>query len=462
MKFYKKQFLAIFMVLIIGIGTFSFVYADTPQTSFDKKESLERIGKMIDYAKENYYGEVDEEKILKSLLKSTLTNLDDYSYYMDEEEAKNFIENVDGNFYGIGVQIQKTGKHIKIVKVFPNGPAYKKGILENDLIVSINDIGTEMISLDKAVSMIRGEKGTSVKLGIKRENMGGVLRVDIIREEIKMPSLEFEKIDGIGVIRLYDFSMNALEQFNKVMEQNKNIGRLIIDLRGNPGGLLNVAVSISDSFLPEDKIITTAKYKGRDSQVKKSDSAMYPAKLAILIDKHSASASEIFAGAIKDNQRGIVIGEKSYGKASIQAFSDVLKDGSLVKLTVGEYLLPNGESISKEGIIPNIVIDSAQEQEAMYPMNSLNVSRRGSYDIDTYGMQQRLNLLGYQLKIDGKFGKKSETALKDWQSKQGLNPTGVLDVETKIKLMSVADRLYTPPKDIVLERAVLELKKMGK
>lgn len=457
MKYTKNRYFAIFLAILVTFSLLSFDFK--VEASEDRAAQLEKIGKIIDYAKENYYREVDEDEIIDFLLKSTLSVLDDYSYYMNPEDAQKFIEDIDGNFYGVGVQIRKEDKYIRVTKVLPDTPAQKVGILANDLIISVDDVDVEALPLDKAVSMIRGEKGTKVKLQIRRESAGSILNFHVMRDEIKTISVEFSKKEGIGILKLNEFSLNAFEQFKKIMEENKGMKAMVIDLRGNPGGLLNTAISISDAFLPEGKIITIAKYKGKEPEIKKSGAQMYDMKLAVLIDENSASASEILAGALKDNGRALIIGKKSFGKGTIQAFSDVLKDGSLVKLTIGEYLLPKNESINKVGIVPDIVVDESQIHRELYPINSLNVSKYGSYDIDTYGMQQRLNLLGYSLKVDGRFGKQSEKALIDWQKKNGLNATGILDIDSKIKLMNMADKLYLKQNDIVLERAIAELKK---
>lgn len=457
MKHRGNKILSFFLAFLIALTLIS--HPLKIEANDERANQFEKIGKIIDYAKENYYREVDENAILESLLKSTLGVLDDYSYYMNPIDARKFLDDIDGNFFGIGVQIRKDEKYVRVVKVLPDTPAQKMGILADDLIMAVDDVDIENLPLDKVVSMIRGEKGSIVKLQIKRSSVGNIINFLVTRDEIKSIAVEFEIKDGIGVLKLNEFSLNAFEQFHKIMEENKNLKSLIIDLRGNPGGLLNTAISISDAFLPEGKIITIAKYRGKEPEIKKSDAAMYSMKLAVLIDENSASASEIFAGAMKDNERALIIGRKSFGKGTIQAFSDVLKDGSLVKLTIGEYLLPKGESINKRGIVPDIVVDESEVKKDLYPINSLNESKYGSYDIDTYGMQQRLNLLGYSLTLDGKFGKKSEQALIDWQKKNGLNPTGILDVQSKIKLMNMADKFYLTHRDIVLEKAIEQMKK---
>lgn len=459
MKWNKKILLSFLLIVIMGIHTLYYAEALTKDAQSARTEEYRKIDKIIEYIKENYYGEFSEKEIHEALIKSTLSSLDKHSYYMNPTESRSFIENVEGNFFGIGIQVQKNEEGLVIIKVLEDTPASKSKLEKGDIILAVDDADITKMPLDRAVSLIRGEEGQMVRLQVKKQN-AGIVTISVKRIKISNLSAQLEYVDQIAVLKLDDFSLNALEQFNKIMNKNKHLNKLIIDLRGNPGGLLNSAVAISDAFLPEGKIITTAKYKSQEPVVIKAQKGEFPMKLVVLIDENSASASEILAGALKENKRALVIGNTSYGKGSIQTFSDVLQDDSLVKLTIGEYLLPNGKSINEIGIVPDIEVKREDVTAKFYPMNSLSVSKLGSEDIDTYGMQQRLQLLGYSLKITGKFDKESEAALKDWQSKNSLEPTGVLDVQTKIALSAGASRYSLLHKDAALERAIVEIKKM--
>lgn len=461
MKTKHNQKIILSFLLIVIMSFYSLYHVDALATKAQsvRTEEYQKIDKIIDYIKEHYYGEFNEKEVYELLIKSTLSGLDRHSYYMNPTESRSFIEHVEGNFFGIGIQVQKNDEGIVIVKVLEDTPAAKSNLEKGDLILSVDDTDITKMPLDKAVTLIRGQEGQLVRLQVKKQD-ATVVNVPVRRAQISNLSAQLEYVDGVAVLKLDDFSLNALEQFNKIMDKNRHLKKLIIDLRGNPGGLLNSAIAISDAFLPEGKVITTAKYKNQEPIVIKAQKGEFPMKLVVLIDENSASASEILAGALKENKRALVIGSRSYGKGSIQTFTDVLQDNSLVKLTIGEYLLPNGASINEIGIVPDIEVKREDATFEFYPMNSLSVSKLGSEDIDTFGMQQRLGLLGYSLKPTGVFDKHSEAFLKDWQSKNALEPTGILDVQTKIKLHASAMRAFVLNTDIVLDRAIVEIKKM--
>jgi carboxyl-terminal processing protease len=294
---------------------------------------------------------------------------DPYTTFFPPQEAKAFAESVKGSFGGVGMEVTMKDKIITVVAPLKGTPAERAGIKANDRIVKIDGTSTVNMSLDKAVSMMHGDPGTIVKLTILRESEHREIELTITRAIIEIPTIETELQDGVFVIHLFSFTENsavkfrdALLEFGKLYDVGKT-NKLVIDLRSNPGGYLESAVDIASFFLPEGKEIVREVgnreygekvYRSRGFDVFKDGNL----KLAILIDGGSASASEIVASALRDHEKAILVGEKSFGKGSVQELIPITDDTSL-KVTIARWLTPKGVSISDGGILPDIVVPHA-------------------------------------------------------------------------------------------------------
>lgn len=294
---------------------------------------------------------------------------DPYTTFFPPQEAKAFAESVKGSFGGVGMEVTMKDKIITVVAPLKGTPAERAGIKANDRIVKIDGTSTVNMSLDKAVSMMHGDPGTIVKLTILRESERREIELTITRAIIEIPTIETELQDGVFVIHLFSFTENsavkfrdALLEFGKLYDVGKT-NKLVIDLRSNPGGYLESAVDIASFFLPEGKEIVREVgnreygekvYRSRGFDVFKDGNL----KLAILIDGGSASASEIVASALRDHEKAILVGEKSFGKGSVQELIPITDDTSL-KVTIARWLTPKGVSISDGGILPDIVVPHA-------------------------------------------------------------------------------------------------------
>ena len=294
---------------------------------------------------------------------------DPYTTFFPPQEAKAFAECVKGSFGGVGMEVTMKDKIITVVAPLKGTPAERAGIKANDRIVKIDGTSTVNMSLDKAVSMMHGDPGTIVKLTILRESERREIELTITRAIIEIPTIETELQDGVFVIHLFSFTENsavkfrdALLEFGKLYDVGKT-NKLVIDLRSNPGGYLESAVDIASFFLPEGKEIVREVgnreygekvYRSRGFDVFKDGNL----KLAILIDGGSASASEIVASALRDHEKAILVGEKSFGKGSVQELIPITDDTSL-KVTIARWLTPKGVSISDGGILPDIVVPHA-------------------------------------------------------------------------------------------------------
>ena len=307
----------------------------------------------------------DQEKVWGMIEGLTASYGDPYTTFFPPVEAKAFAEQVSGNFEGVGMEIGAKDKYIVVVSPLAGSPAEKAGMLPGDKILGVDDKSTEGLTVDQAVKLIRGPHGTTVKLTIVRGDVTKPMVVSIVRDVIQVPAIKTTlRDDGIFVVSLYSFSALSTDQFRTAMRKFVQSGsnQLVIDLRGNPGGYLDAAVDIASYFLPVGyTVVSEDSGNGKAPDVHHSlgyniFSSGKNLKLVILIDGGSASASEILAGALHDNGIATLIGEKSFGKGSVQEVVD-LGGGASLKVTIAKWLTPKGTSISQQGIMPDVVVD---------------------------------------------------------------------------------------------------------
>lgn len=306
----------------------------------------------------------DQEKIYGAIAGLVGSLNDPYSIFFEPEEKKAFEEEIAGNFGGIGIEVGMKNKVLTVIAPLKNTPAYRANIKSGDKILKINDTVTSDLSIDKAIKLMRGEKGTEVTLTIFREESTEPIEIKIIRDIINIPTLDTElRSDGIFVIKLYSFSANSANLFRNAIKEFtlSKSDKLLLDLRGNPGGYLDASVDMASWFLPAGKTVVTEDYNSDSKKPKIYRSKGYnifndKLKFVILIDGGSASASEILAGAMQDYKRTKLVGEKSYGKGSVQEVLDVTSD-TILKITVAKWLTPNGNTISEVGLTPDYKIE---------------------------------------------------------------------------------------------------------
>jgi len=309
----------------------------------------------------------DQDKIYGAISGLVGSLNDPYTVFFKPDEAKAFEEEIAGNFSGIGIEVGIKDKVLTVIAPLKDTPAYRAGIKSGDKILKIDETITTDLSIDKAVKLMRGQKGTPVTLTIFHEGDEEPREVKIIRDVINIPTLDTElRKDGIFVIRLYMFSENSASLFRKAMKQFTESGsdKLILDLRGNPGGYLYAAVDMASWFLPEGKIVVTEDY-GNNEEPEIFRSRGYnlfsdKLKFIILIDGGSASASEILAGALRDHGRATLVGEKSFGKGSIQEAINLTPD-TVLKITRATWLTPNGKTIAEVGLTPDHKVELTRE-----------------------------------------------------------------------------------------------------
>jgi carboxyl-terminal processing protease len=294
---------------------------------------------------------------------------DPYSVFFLPDEAKSFEEQIAGNFSGVGMEVGIKNKILTVIAPIKDTPAYRAGIKAGDLILKIDDKITSDLGVDEAIKLIRGEKGTTVTITILHEGESDPKEIKIVRDVINIPTLDTEtRPDGIFVIHLYSFTANSADLFRGAMKEfvESNSDKLILDLRGNPGGYLDAAVDISSWFLDGGKTVVTEDYgSNRKPTVYRSKGYNIfndKLKFAILIDGGSASASEIVAGAMQDNKKAVLVGSQSFGKGSVQETVKVTPD-TLLKITVAKWLTPNGNTIAEVGLTPDYKVEYTKKDK---------------------------------------------------------------------------------------------------
>ena len=344
----------------IFLSFFYFIPANSSEVDIYKKIDL--FGEVLEKINREYIDEINQSESMDSAINGLLQSLDPYSSYMSPEILDEMQTETSGEFGGLGIEVSMEAGVVKVISPIDDTPASKAGIKAGDYIVKINDIQVQGKSLSEAVDLMRGPVGSSIELTVRRRGEKKALTFNITREIIEIQSVKSELLEeNIGYIRLTSFNENSSDQIEKQikkLKKNKNLNSFILDLRNNPGGLLNQAIRISDFFLENGEIVSTKSRKKSDNRkwfAKKGD-ITDGKTLLVLINYGSASASEIVAGALKDHKRAIVVGENSYGKGSVQSIIP-LKNRGAIRLTVAKYYLPSGKSISEVGVRPDIEVN---------------------------------------------------------------------------------------------------------
>ena len=345
---------------IIFLSFFYLSSANSPEVDIYKKIDL--FGEVLEKINREYIDEINQSESMDSAINGLLQSLDPYSSYMSPEILEEMQTETSGEFGGLGIEVSMEAGVVKVISPIDDTPASKAGLKAGDYIVKINDTQVQGKSLSEAVDLMRGPVGSSIELTVRRRGEKKALTFNITREIIEIQSVKSELLEeNIGYIRLTSFNENSSDQIEKQikkLKKNKNLNSFILDLRNNPGGLLNQAIRISDFFLENGEIVSTKSRKKSDNRkwfARKGD-ITDGKTLLVLINYGSASASEIVAGALKDHKRAIVVGENSYGKGSVQSIIP-LKNKGAIRLTVAKYYLPSGKSISEVGVRPDIEVN---------------------------------------------------------------------------------------------------------
>ena len=336
-----------------------------------KGEIEKKIDVLARYIDECYLDDVDTEKLVNGIYQGFMAGLGDpYSEYYTKEDYQSLMEMTSGKYCGIGASVSQSYETgiITIVKPFEGGPANKAGILPGDVLYKVNDKEVTGEDLQEVVATMKGESGTKVTLEVVRDGEKEPLSFEVTREEIEVPSIEYKMLeDSIGYIAISGFEENTDEQFTKALAQleNKGMKGLVVDLRDNGGGLVDTVVNMLEHFLPKGKMIVYTKDKnGKGQEFKAQNEDELKVPMVVLMNGNSASASEIFAGAVQDYGIGTLVGTKSFGKGIVQNVIP-MSDGTALKLTIAKYYTPNGRNIHKKGIEPDVKVELNDEAKKL-------------------------------------------------------------------------------------------------
>ncbi len=346
-------------------------------------EEIQQLSAVFGLVKTDYVEPVDDKKLITDAISGMVASLDPHSQYFDKKSFAEFREGTTGRFVGVGIEITQEDGLIKVVSPIEGSPAFRAGLKTNDLITKIDDTAVKGLSLSDAVKKMRGEPATKVTLTILRKEESRTFPVTITREEIKTQSVKGKMIEpGYGWIRLSQFQERTVDDFvrkaEELYKQDPKLKGLVLDLRNDPGGLLDAAVAVSAAFLPENVTVVStngqlieskAVYKaspefyarrGAGDPLKRLPAALKTVPLVVLVNEGSASASEIVAGALQDHKRATIMGSQTFGKGSVQTVRPLGPDTG-IKLTTARYYTPSGKSIQAKGIVPDVMVDETLE-----------------------------------------------------------------------------------------------------
>ncbi|MHA2856996.1 S41 family peptidase [Paenibacillus lautus] len=473
-------FLVIAAMLCGGLLTMALTQLPAPSQTGDGGEGLlasianrngleqseaKKLGTAIDLIESNYYKDIDRSKLIDGAINGMMEALEDpYSNYMGKETAAQFEESIEGSFTGIGAEVSSVDGSVVVVSPIKGSPADKAGIRAKDTILSVNGESLQGLELNAAVNKIRGPKGSKAVLQIKRAGSEQPIEYVIVRDDVDLEtvSARMEK-GGIGVIEISQFSLNTGERFKEELKKLESQGMkgLLIDVRNNPGGVLSVVIDIAEQFVPKGELIVQVEDKDKKREKHPSGGVAKSYPITVLMNKGSASASEILAGALQQSAGATLMGEHSFGKGTVQtSFDKQFGDGSLLKVTIAKWLTPNGTWIHEKGIEPDIKV-SQPEYFTVAPIDKKKTYAYDTNSTDVKNAQIMLEAVGYTAgRTDGYFDRNTEKAVKSFQSKHKLKADGIINSATAEALeAALIEKIQDPKEDNQMNRGIAEVRK---
>lgn len=452
----SKIMTSLVLALILVISQMSFVFAEKAET-----EEVKYINAIVSMIMGEYKFDADEKEIYKGIVegilethpelleeavKASTDTLDQYSEYYSVEELESFANYIGREYVGIGVVVERVTGGVYISSVTPDSPADVAGIKAGDIIAKIEGEDALDFTIAEASEKIRGESGTVVNVTMLRD--GELIDFTLVRAAVSVKSCAYSLInDEVGYLQIAQFNIATSDEVEEALAyfDNKNIKKIIVDVRDNPGGELGGVIGALYGFVPNGKLLITIDYKAQGYDLRiKSDGRFYKKdrEVVVLVNEDSASAAEVFAGAIKYNNVGVTVGQTTYGKGSVQEFVRLfnIEGHNLgdIKLSVAEYSLPNGESINGKGLIPDYKVRNTFESLDLSGISPLLYEKKytvGDSGKGVLAVKERLNLLGYHIEeVNDVFDAETAVAVKAFQAAEGLYPYGVADFTTQTAL----------------------------
>lgn len=443
-----KPFIFLLMIFALVVATaaitmISLTWGDekivdvTNTNTNAERSEFSKLYMAYDKLEAEYYEAIDEEAIINGAINGMIDALEDpYSDYMNQDEASQFNESISSSFQGIGAEIQERDGVITVVSPIKNSPAEKAGLLPNDKIMSVDGKDIQGFSASEAVLLIRGNKGTEVTLSIKRGN-NALMEVTIIRDDIPIETVYAEMLeDKVAHIIISSFSQNTYDELLAAIDEmeSKGMKALVLDVRQNPGGLLNSAIDISNLFVEDGKTILQVEDKGEKEVYPASPGPRVNVPVTLIIDEGSASASEILAGALSESANVPLVGLNSFGKGTVQTVND-LPDGSNIKITTAKWLTPDGNWIHEKGIVPDYVVEYPS-YATLTPLDPTVTLKENQSSEAVQNAKEMLKAIGYEVgEVDVNFDAQMTAAVKKFQTDNELEATGELSGDTSFILM---------------------------
>lgn len=437
--------------------------ASISNSGLDQAEA-KKIGTALDLIESNYYQDIDRDKLVDGAINGMMESLGDpYSNYMGKVPAAQFEESIEGSFSGIGAEVSSVDGNVVVVSPIKGSPADKAGIRAKDVILSVNDESLQGLDLNAAVAKIKGPKGSKAVIKVKRAGSTEPIEFVIIRDNVNLETVTSRmENDKVGIIEISQFSLNTGDRFKEELKKLEDQGMkgLVIDVRNNPGGVLSVVIDIAEQFVPKGKLIVQVedKDKKREQHASKGDSKPYP--VTVLMNKGSASASEILAGALQESAGAVLIGENSFGKGTVQtSFDKQFGDGSLLKVTIAKWLTPNGTWIHEKGIKPDLKV-AQPDYFSVAPIDKKKTLKFDMNNSDVKNAQIMLEAIGYKPgRKDGYFDRATEKAVKSFQSSKKLKADGVVNAATAEALEAeLIKKIQDPKNDNQMNRGIAEVR----
>ena len=409
---------------------------------------------LLDYIIKNYRYDITREELMEAAVMKVLTDhpelwedfgkgafeaLDENSMFYNAEEYESRFEDVSGVYVGIGINVYFDEEYVILGEAIEGSPAENSGLQVGDIVTAVDGEDVTGYGLDKVTSLIKGEPGTSVSVTVKRK--GEIYTYTLKRATIKINPVTYEVIEScnVGYLKLSSFNSNTADSIETAMNYfgERNVKTVILDLRNNLGGYLDAAITVASYFIPDGKLVATEEYKNEKKNKKHyAEKTKYKFNGVVLINEYSASASELVSGAIKDYGTGVIVGQTSYGKGTVQN-TIPLRSNQYMWYTVAEYYTPSHNTIHKEGIEPHYTVSNKYADFDMSTVKTYEVTRVlkvGDTGEDVYAVKERLNALGYRLEVNDVYDELTANAVENFQSNVELFPYGVADITTQIRL----------------------------
>ncbi|WP_219838672.1 S41 family peptidase [Paenibacillus sp. R14(2021)] len=433
--------LAVLIVIVCAVGFVGGRYSMVLQNPIIKEKAFGNLSYSYKEIMKDYLNGADAKKLIDGASEGMVNSLGDpYSVFLSGEKGEAYMQSYQDHFVGIGVEIrQEDGAYI-IDNLIKGAPSAKAGLKKEDAIVNVDGKSVKGLVFDDLKNLLQGKAGTTVNIQIQRAGASGLLTIPVIRGDVPVLTVSSEmRAGGIGEITISRFAEKTAEEFDAAVKslQKQGMKSLLLDLRGNPGGLLNPTIEIANRFVPKGKTIVQVVYKDEKQVLTHKSSQKEPWRLpiAILVDSHTASSAEVLTAALKDTAGAQVVGEKTFGKGIVQNFNQ-LNDGSVLKLTEAQWRTPNGQWIHKKGIEPNVTV--AAPDYALLPRLDAGLKLTvGDYGDNVVTVQKMLQAIGYQVGAGfGIYNASMAAAVRTFQEQESLPVTGDMNDRTAYRILN--------------------------